>query len=204
MNIEAIEERINTLVSERILVKKTLQKHKNKHKNRKSHLKDLEESRILIQKAVKTTQEFLEFYITDTVTNGISVLFKNEYVFEVQFVEKRNTTECNLLFIDSEGNELSPLDSCGYGAADIASLYLRISFMELSGMKILFSDEPLRFLSKDKQAYAAELLHTLSEKREMQFFIITHETELINCGDIIYRTEKENKQTFLKTIREEK
>jgi DNA repair exonuclease SbcCD ATPase subunit len=44
-------------------------------------------------------------------------------------------------------------------------------------------DEPLKFLSVDRQEYASAMIKQLSERLGLQFIIVTHEEELAAHAD---------------------
>ena len=51
-------------------------------------------------------------------------------------------------------------------------------------------DEPLKFLSKDLQSRAAEMLQDLSHRLKLQFIIVTHEEQLVEGADRVFRVTK--------------
>lgn len=142
------------------------------------------EARALFQRASEITQEKLAIHLSDLVSLALKTVFKNPYKFKVEFVSKRGSTECNLFYTDDKGNEYSPLNSCGYGAADVASLALRVAYHSLGDTRpVLVFDEPLRHLSTDLMGKASELIESLSKELGLQFIIITHSEELANSAN---------------------
>lgn len=142
------------------------------------------EARALFQRASEITQEKLAIHLSDLVSLALKTVFKNPYKFKVEFVSKRGGTECNLFYTDDKGNEYSPLNSCGYGAADVASLALRVAYHSLGDTRpVLVFDEPLRHLSTDLMGKASELIESLSKELGLQFIIVTHSEELANSAN---------------------
>jgi hypothetical protein len=142
--------------------------------------------RALIQRAVSLTQEQLKYKISNIVTQALSLVFPDPYEFKVEFVERRNSTECDLLF-SRGGEDYDPLESAGHGAADVASFTLRISYWLLSATApFILLDEPFRHLSEDMQPAAAEMLRMLAKEFDLQFLIVSHEEEITNCADRRY------------------
>ena len=132
------------------------------------------------------TQEQLKYKISNIVTQAMSLIFPDPYEFKVEFVERRNSTECDLLF-SRGGEDYDPLESAGHGAADVASFTLRISYWLLSATApFILLDEPFRHLSEDLQPAAAEMLRMLSKEFDLQFLIVSHEEEITNCADRRY------------------
>lgn len=157
-----------------------------------SYLEDLQVARSLIQKAAQLTQEKLSVHISDLVSLALRSVFEDPYEFQATFENRRNTMECDLTFV-KDGNEYKPLDSCGYGAADVASFALRIAYWSLGDTRpVLIWDEPFRQLDKKKQGMAAEMVSKLSKELGLQIIIITHSEELAECADKLFNVSIEN------------
>lgn len=155
-------------------------------------LENLQVSRSLIQKAAQLTQERLSVHISDLVSLALRSVFEEPYEFQVAFENRRNTMECDLMFV-KDGHEYKPLDSCGYGAADVASFALRIAYWSLGDTRpVLIWDEPFRQLDKKKQGMAAEMVSKLSKELGLQIIIITHSEELAECADKVFNVSIEN------------
>lgn len=166
------------------------------------HLEDLEETRAIFQKASQVTQTKLSDQISSIVSSALAAVFDEPYTFVVDFVQRRNTTECDLWF-EKNGKRRKPLDSCGYGAADIASLALRVSYWKLDGeaRNVLVLDEPTRNLDVFKQPLASMMIKNLSRmKGGLQFIIVTHQKALAESADRQFSVVKENEvsHVFLK------
>lgn len=157
------------------------------------HLDNLEEARVIFQKASQITQAQLSEQIEKIVSRALEAV-SFPYKFVVDFVSRRNTTECDLLF-ENNGKRKSPLASCGYGAADIASLALRVAYWKLDGdsNNILVLDEPLRNLDVERQPLASMMISQLSKmKGGLQFLIVTHNKALAESADKVFQVIKEN------------
>jgi len=149
------------------------------------------------------TQKQLEFHIASVVTAALKAVFGNEaYEMKVEFVERRNTTECDLFF-EKDGRRYKPMDASGGGAVDVAAFALRVAAWSMKKPKLrntIILDEPLRFLSKDLQAKASRILKELSEQLGIQFIIVTHEEELTDAADKIFQVSKINNVSKVKCI----
>lgn len=158
------------------------------------YLEDLEESRAILQKAAQVTQSQLSERISTIVSSALAAVFEEPYTFVVEFVTRRNSTECDLWF-EKNGKRKSPLRSCGYGAADIASLALRVAYwkMEKDSRNVFVLDEPTRNLDHEKQKLASMMIKTLSRmKGGLQFIIVTHKIPLAESADRQFSVVKEN------------
>ncbi len=159
-----------------------------------TYMEDLEESRAIFQKAAQVTQSQLSERIATIVSHALAAVFENPYTFEITFVTRRNSTECDLKF-KKNGKEYSPLRSCGFGVADIASLALRVAYwkMEKNSRNALILDEPLRALSLNNHERASMMLRELSRmKGGLQMIIVTHSEKMASYADKRFRIVKEN------------
>jgi len=174
---------------EKRYIEKDRDSWKKKQEENKKELEILEATRKIFQKAAEITQQNLSIEVSKIVTNALHAVFPEEpYDFKVQFETKRNVTECSLLFTKN-GKQMKPLDSCGYGASDIASLASRCAYWEIDGTAIntMILDEPTRNLDADKQPLASEMIKQLSSQLNIQFLIVTHRTELAKVADRVFK-----------------
>ncbi|HUT43554.1 MAG TPA: hypothetical protein VMW95_04385 [Desulfobacterales bacterium] len=142
-----------------------------------------EKSRIIIQKVAKATQAELEYYISELVTLAFASVFPDPYEFGVAFEEKRGKTECRMRFL-RDGHEVNPLSGSGGGPLDIASTTLQFTIWSLNKTRAIIGlDEPFRFLSRDLQPKASEMLREVSKKLGLQILMVTHSEDLAACAD---------------------
>jgi DNA repair exonuclease SbcCD ATPase subunit len=144
-----------------------------------------EKAQAIIQKVAQETQQQLEYHISDIVSLALDTIFEDPYQFTVEFVVRRNKTECELVF-KRDGERISPLSASGGGVVDVASFALRIALWTLQNPKsrnTLILDEPFKFLSKDLLPRACDLLQELRDRLSLQFIIVTHLDELALCAD---------------------
>jgi len=200
--IAELKEKLDKKITEKELLSSQLVEFKNNVEYLLTHLEDLEEARVILQKSAQITQKQLSFHIENIVSHALAAVFDDPYEFKVNFVTRRNYAECDLMFVNENGTEMKPLDSCGYGAADIASLALRVAYWNLSdGVRnTLILDEPTRNLSLDKQPLASLMIKELSEKLSIQFLIVTHNKALTEQADTIFEVTKNSNGSIIKEI----
>lgn len=99
-----------------------------------------------------------------------------------------------------------PYPACGCwagGVVDVAAFALRVAVWSLKRphpRNTIILDEPMRFLSADLQGRASTLLQEISKKLNIQFFIISHEENLFEAADRVFRLSKKEGVSCLKEI----
>jgi len=162
-------------------IKETKQEVKEGNKDLHQH----EKAREIVREVGLKTQEHLQYHISDITTLALESIFDDPYTLKVEFVQRRNKTECDLLF-ERGGEKVDPLSASGGGAVDVASFALRIaswSMQQPRSRSVIMLDEPMRFLSVDLQEKASMMIKELSKRLGLQFIIVSHESELANFAD---------------------
>jgi len=62
---------------------------------------------------------------------------------------------------------------------------------------VIILDEPLRFLSEDKQERASQMIKELSDRLGIQFIIVTHNATLAGYADKVFRVRMRNKKSVV-------
>ena len=172
---------------------------KKKNKNLRRH----EKARELIREAGLITQQSLSFHISEITSLALDSVFeKRAYKLLVEFIERRNKTECDLLFSRDE-SKVDPMDASGGGAVDVASFALRIASWSMNNPRkrnTIILDEPLKNLSKKYQEKGSNMLKEVSEKLGIQFIIITHEDILTTFADKEFKVDIAKKRRWEKSF----
>jgi len=156
--------------------------------NSKSSLAMHEQAREVIREVGLKTQQQLQYHISDITSLALESVFAEPYALEVEFVQRRNKTECDLFFVRT-GERIDPLTASGGGAVDVAAFALRIASWSMARPRTrntIILDEPFRFLSADNQERASTMLKELSQRLGIQFIIVTHEQILASYADKIF------------------
>lgn len=193
MSIEAVQKyrkQLDQKKAQRGIVQKQLRRAVKKSEDAQEYHEDAIKARTIFQTAAENTQKIMEEQMSTLVTSAMEGIFPDPYEFLVRFVQRRNKTECDLLF-RKNGEEYKPVESSGGGPLDIASFALRVAFWCIQkNRNTIILDEPFKFLSVDLQPKAGELLKRLSDELGIQFIVITHLSELLPFGDNIIKIEK--------------
>lgn len=151
-------------------------------------LRQNEKAREIVKEVGLKTQQQLSFHISDITSLALEAVFVDPYRLVVDFVERRNKTECDLFF-EREGNKTDPFSAAGGGAVDVATFALRIASWSMEyprSNNVIILDEPMRFLSVDNQEKASLMIKEVSDKLGLQFIIVTHEPTLATYADKVF------------------
>lgn len=194
-DVKSLRNKLEQLKGQKIQIEKTLDLLLSEIKTLKRSLHRHEQAREVIREVGLKTQSQLSFHISDLTSLAISAVFDNPYELKVNFVQRRNKTECDLMFARDD-MEIDPIEASGVGAIDVAAFALRIASWTMSTPRtqnVIILDEPMRFLSADYQEKASAMIKQLSEKLGLQFIIITHEEILTTSADKIFQVSKKKK-----------
>jgi len=193
MNLKDVKSKLDKIKGEKEHIARTVFNNNIEIRSKKRNLSQYEEARDIIRIVAQITQAQLEYKISELASLAISSIFSQPYKFITEFVLKRNKVEVNFLVEDSEGSRFDPMNANGGGLIDVISFGLRLTMWTIKKPQprpVIILDEPFRFLSRDLQQKAGELLKELSRRFGMQFIIVSHDTALIECADKVFKVEK--------------
>lgn len=185
MTIQQLRQSLERQQGQKIQIERSIDQLKTDLTENKRSLRRHEQAREIIRTVGIETQRQLQFHISDITSLALEAVFDDPYELKVEFVERRNKTECDLKFVRGD-MEIDPLTASGVGAVDVAAFALRIaswSMMRPRTRPTIILDEPFRFLSENYQDKASQMLKELSEKLGLQFIIVTHEQTLSSYAD---------------------
>lgn len=193
MEFEKIKNLHNLAKGMKIQIQKDYENNKNEFELKNEKQKLLEQAQIFLQTMAQETQSQLKFQVEDIVNSALDAVFPNEYDFQLNFEISRGKTEAQLKFLSQKtGREIDPMTASGGGVVDLTSFALRIACfaLEQGTDNVIILDEPFRFISRDLQSRAGEILKTLSEKMGIQFIIVTHISEMVDVADKVFEVKK--------------
>ena len=188
-NIQTLRNRLEQQKGQKIQIEKSLSLLQTELNESKRSLRRCEQARKIIRIVGMETQKQLQYHISDITSLALEAVFPDPYELEVEFIERRNKTECDLYFVRGD-MRVDPLTASGVGAVDVAAFALRIASWSMAkphSRNTIILDEPFRFLSVDYQEKASIMLQTLSQKLGIQFIIITHEQTLTEHADKVFQ-----------------
>lgn len=204
MEFEKIEKLFNQSKGAYSQIQKRLEEVTELKAFSEKKLKLIEEAQAFLQKVAQSTQEKLKFQIEDVVNLALESVFPNEYEFKIEFNVSRGKTDAELVFQDKRtGQTIDPMEASGGGVVDLTAFALRLSAFALeSGTdNVIVLDEPFKFISRDLQERAGEILKTLSEKMKLQIIMVTHIPEFIEVADRVFEVKKNENGVSKITVR---
>lgn len=174
-------------------VENNLIQNKTTLDNLNNRIKLLEQAQAFLQKVAQDTQSQLKFQIEDIVNLALETCFPNEYEFQLQFNIARGKTDAELVFLSQKtGRPIDPMNASGGGVVDLTAFALRIASyaLEQGVDNVIILDEPFRFISRDLQARAGEILKSLSTKLGLQIIMVTHIGQMIDVADKVFEVKK--------------
>lgn len=141
-------------------------------------LKRHEQAKEIVREISIKMQENLQYSIGSITSLALEAVFNNPYTLEVEFVQRRNKTECDLFF--SRGDmRIDPLTASGGGALDVAAFALRVASWSMQHPRtdnVLILDEPFKHLkTEEANQRVLEMIKTISEKLNLQIICVSDE-----------------------------
>lgn len=196
MEVEKIKQMFLQCQGISIQTKKYIEEYTEKKHQLEERQKLIEQSQAFLQRVAQQTQEHLKFQVEDIVNLALETCFPGEYIFQIMFNISRGKTDAELVFLDQKtGRQVDPMNASGGGVVDLTCFALRIACYALErGIdNVIVLDEPFRFLSRDLQERAGEILRTLSKKMNLQIILVSHIGEIINVADKVFEVKKDDK-----------
>lgn len=154
----------------------------------KIRVQDAEVGHQIIKDMVQQMQESAHQQIAAIVTDCLQTIFGPRLMFRIRFEQKRNKTEAIMEVVTIEGHAINPMRACGGGVVDVISFALRVCALVLTQpayRRLLVLDEPFKHLSNNYSQSAAELVQKLADDLQIQFIIVTHNSNM-KLGKVIH------------------
>ncbi len=149
-------------------------------------------AREITQIVAETTQKEIEFQISNLVSDALAAVFPDPYEFKLRFVQRRNKTEADLIFIKN-GKECDDILAVGGGGvADVAAnIAFPLAIWSIKKTRnVMLWDEPTKFLhNPDYQENASILIKQVSDKLGLQIIMVSDQKNLIKAADKVFNVE---------------
>lgn len=149
-----------------------------------------EKARKFLLEVAERIQSRLEYRISYIVTTKLAAVFDKPEEFLVKFVQRRDQTECDLMFVKG-GRKMDPLGFTGGGVLDVTCAGLRLTFLTLSSnRRVMISDEPYRNLhGVPEQVRCSEITKMLSSKLGYQIIMVSDVQEINSSASKVFTVE---------------
>lgn len=200
--VQQLRNQLEQQKGQKAQIEKSIALSKQETKGQKRNLRRHEQAREVIREVGLKTQQQLQYHISDITSLALEAVFDNPYELVVEFVQRRNKTECDLFFVRN-GNRMNPIDSSGVGAIDVAAFALRVASWSMQYPKsrnVLILDEPFKHLKgKKPNQRVLEMIKQISEKLNFQIIMISDERipreDIIEAADKVFEMEIVNDVT---------
>lgn len=202
MEVEKIKQMFQQCKGIERELEKNIEEYAGKKNHLEQRLKLIEQAQSFLQKVAQQTQEHLKFQIEDIVNLALETCFPSEYTFQILFNVSRGKTDAELVFLDQKTQrQVDPMNASGGGVVDLTCFALRIACyaLEQGTDNVIILDEPFRFLSRDLQQRAGEILKVLSNRMQLQIIMVSHIGEIIDVADKVFEVKKD-KQGISKVL----
>lgn len=202
MSMHSLETRYNNIYSHRSTLLKQVKRYKVSRSRLVKEIVALEKCQVILTEASKIAQAQMKKKIEALITIAIRGVFERPLAFKLIFEDKRKHIEARPLILEGE-NEYIPKDDLGGGVIDIISFAFRLVLWHLSNPKshnLFVLDEPFKFTGVLVEK-AGEMLQYLSKKLGFQVLIISHDEELINICDRLYRIRHDGTESKVKLVK---
>lgn len=205
MTIQAFRAKLERRKGQREQVEKAITDTERRLVNHKSQLRAHERAREVIRLVGLETQKQLTYNINEITSMALNAVLDNPYDLELDFVERRNKTECDVWFV-RDGERVGPFDGGG-GAVDVAAFALRVASWSMSRPRtrnVLILDEPFKHLKGEAtNRKMLEMVKQVSEKLGIQIIMVSDERvsreATIDATDRLFETSIKNGITNVRT-----
>lgn len=158
----------------------------------KQHENVIFASKLLLEKAINTGKSKLEDFLTFSIQK---IFYDRNYEIRLNLKEDSKKPGLDIVLVEND-IEQALTDAVGGGILATLGLLLQIYYIEALGLsKVMFIDEGLKEVSKADSSSSTEdylssildFLKFLSKERSYTFVLVTHDQDVIQKSDIVYR-----------------
>lgn len=203
MSLQQAKEKYQQQVGRKMELEDSIEQLIRKVRQDKRRLKRLEKAHAIIKQVGLETQQQLKVHISDITSLALDSVFDEPYKLVLDFVERRDKTECDILF-EKDGSYIDPLTASGGGVVDLAAFALRIASWAMRTPRTrntIILDEPFKHLSKDLHDRASQMIQNLSKQLGLQFIVVTHEPALSQFADKVFEVKQRKGISKIITIK---
>ena len=207
MNLSSLRTNLEQKKGQKTEIESNIKQSRLCVREKQRDLRRHEQAREIIREVGLKTQQQLEFHISEITSLAMEAVFDNPYKLIVEFVQRRNKTECDLFF-ERDENRIDPLSSSGGGTVDVAAFALRIASWSMQSPKsrnTIILDEPFKHLRGiNENEKVLEMIKEISIRLGIQIIMIGDEkvskATILDIADKVFVTSIKQGKTIIKEI----
>ncbi len=200
-NLKQLRNKVEQLKGSKNNLLQQIKQHDQEIKSLQKDLRNHEKAREIIREVGLKTQQQLQYNISEITSMALESVMEYPYNLEVEFVQRRNKTECDLYFV-RDGDKIDPLDGGG-GAVDIAAFALRVASWSMENPRsrpVLILDEPFKHLKgEEANRRMLGMVREISHKLGIQIIMVSDERvsrdATIEVTDKLFEADMKNGKT---------
>jgi DNA repair exonuclease SbcCD ATPase subunit len=177
MTLQELRYKVEQKKGERLQLERTIVSLQSQIELGKRDLRMHEKAKKILQEVGLKTQQQLSYNISQIASMALETVFDMPYELQLDFVERRNKTECDIYFV-RDGLKIDPF-SGGGGAIDVAAFALRVALWSMAQPKThptLILDEPFKHLKGEiANRKVLEMVSKISKKLGIQIIMVSDE-----------------------------
>ena len=203
MTVDQLRMRLERRKGQREQIERSIEKIELSIDENRKQLRGHEKAKEVIKQVGLKTQQQLSYNISEITSMALDAVLDDPYELELEFVERRNKTECDIYFV-RDGIRIDPF-SGGGGAIDIAAFALRVASWSMQtprSRNVLVLDEPFKHL-KGEQANRKmlDMVSELSSRLKIQIIMVSDErvsrAATIEATDKLFETSIRKGVTYV-------
>lgn len=195
MTVQQLRNKVEQFKGQRDQIERSIQLTKNQIDEGHKAVRRHEKAREIIKQVGLKTQSRLSYNISEVATMALTAVMDNPYELKLEFVERRNKTECDIFF-ERDGERIYPFAGGG-GAVDIAAFALRVASLSMERPRrrnTLILDEPFKHLKgEEANRKMLEMISKISEQLGLQIIMVSDErvsrTATLEATDRLFETK---------------
>jgi DNA repair exonuclease SbcCD ATPase subunit len=177
MTLQELRYKLEQKKGERSQIERTITSLQEQISEGKKSLRAHEKARTVLQEVGLKTQQQLSYNVSAIASLALETVFDTPYKLELEFVERRNKTECDIYFVRDDV-KLDPF-SGGGGVIDVAAFALRVALWTMQQPKTrptMILDEPFKHLKGEvANRKMLEMVSKISKKLGIQIIMVSDE-----------------------------
>ncbi len=152
----------------------------------------------LLQKYAALKESEIEVKIDNVISRGLRAILPDEdFTSKIDFDIKRGQAVAETKLI-MEGMKVNIENADSGGVANVVGFLYQLLVLAQKKPRqrqLMVADEPFKNLSKEYLEATGEFMRTLADRLDIQIVLITHQEELTDVGDRVYRFTKVDNRT---------